>query len=47
MNMDKPHEECGVFGIYNTTGCNVAHTKIRGLFRRCFISARSIPLAMG
>ena len=25
MNMDKPHEECGVFGIYNTTGCNVVH----------------------
>ena len=23
MNMDKPHEECGVFGIYNAAQCDV------------------------
>ena len=23
MDMDKPHEECGVFGVYNATQCDV------------------------
>ena len=29
--MDKPHEECGVFGILDTTGENVANTIYYGL----------------
>ncbi len=29
---DRPHEECGVFGIYDTTGANVAESIYYGLY---------------
>ncbi len=46
MNMDKPHEECGVFGIYNTTGCNVVHETFLALYAQQHRGQESCGIAV-